>query len=165
MEKSYNKFYEVLASKLCSYNYNFKFSFQYAIWDKFKSLSEMQVLAISHLAKFVAGLILEFSLPISVLKVVNFASLDTHMILFLRVFFLAVFEVTDSDKVQSVFERLLAAETSPDLVHGISMFIESTIAPLLQQASDRIKDIQVTKRNLKVAKKQLGKALYIDDDM
>jgi MA3 domain len=38
MEKTYNKYYELIAIKLCTFDYNMKFTFQYHLWDKFKQV-------------------------------------------------------------------------------------------------------------------------------
>ncbi len=35
-ERVFNPFYAHLAAKLCSFDYNYKFTLQYAFWDKFK---------------------------------------------------------------------------------------------------------------------------------
>ena len=38
MEKQYNPFYAVVAQKFCAANYNFRFSFQFLLWDRLKDL-------------------------------------------------------------------------------------------------------------------------------
>ncbi len=48
----FNPFYAHLAAKLCSFDYNYKFTLQYAFWDKFKQLPSLPVLTISNLGMF-----------------------------------------------------------------------------------------------------------------
>jgi nucleolar MIF4G domain-containing protein 1 len=68
-ERVFNPFYAHLAAKLCSFDYNYKFTLQYAFWDKFKQLPSLPVRTISNLGILLAHLIANFSLSLSVLKV------------------------------------------------------------------------------------------------
>lgn len=42
-EKAYNKFYELLASRLCKFSKNFIYSFQYTFWDHIKILDKYPI--------------------------------------------------------------------------------------------------------------------------
>ncbi|KAL6956520.1 hypothetical protein U1Q18_042439 [Sarracenia purpurea var. burkii] len=57
-EKVFNKYYSVLAMKLCSHDKNHKITLQYCIWDHYKGLESMQLLRSRNLSKFVSDMIL-----------------------------------------------------------------------------------------------------------
>jgi nucleolar MIF4G domain-containing protein 1 len=65
----FNPFYAHLAAKLCSFDYNYKFTLQYTFWDRFKQLPTLPVRTISNLGLLLAHLIAGFALSLSVLKV------------------------------------------------------------------------------------------------
>ncbi|CAD6334641.1 unnamed protein product [Miscanthus lutarioriparius] len=73
-EKMFNKYYTVLASKLCNHEKNHKFSLQYCIWDHFKELDNMESSRSMDLAKLVAEMLSNFTLSLATLKVVNLAN-------------------------------------------------------------------------------------------
>jgi nucleolar MIF4G domain-containing protein 1 len=163
MEKTFNKYYLVLAHRLCSQNYNFKFSFQYLLWDKLKDLSASSPLQISLLAKFYAGLFGTFSLSLGILKVLDFASLTAHQIVFLRVVFVTIFCDNDAETVTSIMQRLghaFATKTDSEtiekgemLIQGIRFFLVSCVKTLLNDdpPKDLISNPVLCKKNLKVA--------------
>lgn len=56
-EKSYNKFYGHLASRICEYQPQSKFSLQLAYWDAFKQLESMSIRRVANLSKLLFHLI------------------------------------------------------------------------------------------------------------
>jgi nucleolar MIF4G domain-containing protein 1 len=126
METKYNRFYELLAAKLCVFDFNAKFTFQYAFWDKLRALADLSVVKISHLASLLAYLVSTHALSLATLKVVEFESLDSHQILFFRLFFARLFLLTDQqpDAVSKIFERVGNREELFDLVQGMLIFFE-----------------------------------------
>jgi len=86
-EKTYNKFYGHLGDKLCSFQKDFKTTFQFAFWDRIKTLSTMDPRAISNLALLMAELIVRDALNLMVLRIVDFSNLDAKNILFFRLLF------------------------------------------------------------------------------
>ncbi|KAG1333927.1 nucleolar MIF4G domain-containing protein 1 [Cocos nucifera] len=109
-EKVFNKYYTVLASKLCSHDKNLKFSLQYCLWDHFKELESMELNRSMNLARFVAEMLSSFSLSLAILKTMDLANptqLTPRRIMHFRMLFEAVFENTDA-LVWNIFTRIAA---------------------------------------------------------
>ncbi|XVF06643.1 hypothetical protein REPUB_Repub06bG0067700 [Reevesia pubescens] len=99
-EKVFNKYYTVLAAKLCEHDKNHKFTLQYCLWDHFKELDSMPLIRSMHLAKFIAEMVASFTLSLAVLKTVEWSDPQTQMpspkrIIHFRMLFEAIFEYPD----------------------------------------------------------------------
>ncbi|OAY62973.1 Nucleolar MIF4G domain-containing protein 1 [Ananas comosus] len=109
-EKMFNKYYTVLASKLCSHDKNHKFSLQYCLWDHFKELDTMELNRSMNLARFVAEMLASFSLSLAILKSVDLANpvyLTPKRIMHFRMLFESIFENSDA-LVWNIFTRISA---------------------------------------------------------
>ncbi|KAA8516887.1 hypothetical protein F0562_017295 [Nyssa sinensis] len=107
-EKVFNKYYTVLAAKLCSHDKNHKFTLQYCLWDHFKELESMELIRSMNLSKFVAEMVASFTLSISVLKGVDLsdtAQLTPKRIVHFRMLFEAIFDYSDS-LIWNIFTRI-----------------------------------------------------------
>lgn len=82
--KVYKSFYSLLAVKLCSCKKKLARLLQFSIWDTFQGLNNMKPTQVSNLAKFVAHLISEGILNLSVLQNLNFVEADDKTVSFLR---------------------------------------------------------------------------------
>jgi nucleolar MIF4G domain-containing protein 1 len=95
-EKSYNKFYGHLASRLCEYQPQCQFSFQLAFWDIFKQFDSMGVRKAANLAKLLFHLVaVDHSLKLmSVVKVIDMSDdeIEENALIFLTVFFSSILE-------------------------------------------------------------------------
>ncbi|XP_051131471.1 uncharacterized protein LOC127251695 isoform X2 [Andrographis paniculata] len=124
-EKVFNKYYCVLASKLCSHDKNHKFTLQYCLWDHFKELESMPLIRSMHLAKFTAEMVACFSLSLAVLKVVDLndiISLTPKRIMHFRMLFEAILEFPDK-LTWNIFTRIAGAPEHELLRSGILLFI------------------------------------------
>ncbi|GAU51651.1 hypothetical protein TSUD_414730 [Trifolium subterraneum] len=74
-EKVFNKYYTVMASKLCEHDKNHKFTLQFCLWNHFEELESMVLLRSMHLAKFVAEIAASFTLSLTVLKTVDLSDI------------------------------------------------------------------------------------------
>ncbi|CAB4055656.1 NOM1 [Lepeophtheirus salmonis] len=72
-EKEFNPFYFQVMSKLSSTDRKYRMASQYCLWDKIKEIECLSSIQRKNLAEYSSSLILKFSLPLSVLKVVTFA--------------------------------------------------------------------------------------------
>uniref|UniRef100_A0ACD5W238 Uncharacterized protein n=1 Tax=Avena sativa TaxID=4498 RepID=A0ACD5W238_AVESA len=148
-EKTFNKYYAVLASKLCSHDKNHKFSLQYCIWDRFKELDTMDLNRSMNLAKLVAEMLANFSLSLATLKVVNLANpveMTPKKIMHFRMLFEILIQKEDS-LVWNVFTRIAGAPELEILRDGIVMFVKQYV-----MAKDTEKDLA---GKFKIAKKAL----------
>ncbi|KAM0898434.1 hypothetical protein ACQ4PT_021941 [Festuca glaucescens] len=148
-EKTFNKYYAVLASKLCSHDKNHKFSLQYCIWDRFKELDTMELNRSMNLAKLVAEMLANFSLSLATLKVVNLANpveMTPKKIMHFRMVFETLIQKEDS-LVWNVFTRIAGAPELEILRDGIVMFVKQYV-----MTKDTEKDLA---GKFKIAKKAL----------
>ncbi|KAK8271526.1 hypothetical protein V6Z12_D11G268200 [Gossypium hirsutum] len=107
-EKVFNKYYTVLAAKLCEHEKNHKFTLQYCLWDHFKELDSMPLLRSMHLAKFMAEMVASFTLSLAVLKTVEWSDpqmLSPKKIMHFRMLFEAIFEYPDKI-IWNMFTRI-----------------------------------------------------------
>lgn len=68
-ERTFNPYYAHLGQKFCEFKRGHQVTFQYALWDRFKSLSSLTKSNRVNLRKLVCHLISNKSLSLSVLKV------------------------------------------------------------------------------------------------
>ncbi|KAK2984666.1 hypothetical protein RJ640_006649 [Escallonia rubra] len=128
-EKVFNKYYCVLASKLCSHDKNHKFTLQYCLWDRFKELESMQLIRSMHLAKFVVEMLASFSLSLAALKVVDLndvTQLTPKRIMHFRMLFETLFEQSDK-LVWNIFTRIAGNPEYETLRSGIQFFVSKYV--------------------------------------
>ncbi|KAJ3673265.1 hypothetical protein LUZ60_006639 [Juncus effusus] len=124
-EKTFNKYYTLLASKLCSHNKNHKFSLQYCLWDHFKELESMDLTKSMNLAKFITEMLVNFSLSLAILKPVEFADparLSAKRVMCFRMVFEFLLERED-ELVWNVFSRVAGLEECEGLRKGVLFFV------------------------------------------
>ena len=73
-KSSFNKFYYLLAQRLCRYNtQSFKYSLKYTFWDYVKRIEKYDIRQIGNLAKLYGHLMGSLDCGIDFLKVVDFS--------------------------------------------------------------------------------------------
>lgn len=108
-EKSYNSFYTSLAVFYARDSYANKITLQYCLWDTLKMFVEERsgsARKILNSAKFFGTLIANQSIPISVLKAVNWSCTETRQILFLQCVFSVIFDKCTNQDLLKIFARL-----------------------------------------------------------
>ncbi|KMZ76084.1 hypothetical protein ZOSMA_107G00820 [Zostera marina] len=128
-ESIFNKYYVVLASKLCSHDKNHKFTLQYCLWDHFKELDTMELRRSMNLAKFVSEMLCSFTMSISILKTVDFTDpkkLTPRWIVHFRMLFEMIFEKTDAN-VWNVFSRVATIPEQEVLSQNFEFFIKKFV--------------------------------------
>ena len=83
-EKTYNPYYSTLAQKFCDFDRKYQLGFQYSSWDRIKDIESLKQFQVTNFAKFIAHLIMEGGQPLSILKVVEFGSLNKTTMKFVR---------------------------------------------------------------------------------
>ncbi|CAL9128568.1 unnamed protein product [Musa textilis] len=128
-EKVFNKYYTVLASKLCSHDKNNKFSLQYCLWDHFKELESMELNRSMNLARFIAEMLSSFSLSLAILKTVDLTNpmnLTPKRVVHFRMLFEAVFNNSDA-LVWNIFTRIGAIPELEELRNSLVFFIKQYV--------------------------------------
>ncbi|KAK1431322.1 hypothetical protein QVD17_07779 [Tagetes erecta] len=136
-EKVFNKYFCVLASKLCNHKKYHRFTLQCCIWDHYaelesmqpmrsKELESMQQTRSTNLAKFIAEMVSSFTLSLVVLQKADLhdtTKLTPRKIDHFRMFFKAVFEYADT-LVWNIFTRIGGSPRYETLGTEIKFFIE-----------------------------------------
>lgn len=151
-EKVFNKYYTVLASKLCSYDKNNKFSLQYCLWDHFKELESMELNRSMNLTRFVAEMLCNFSLSLSALKAVDLSSpteLTPKRVMHFRMLFESIFNYSDA-AVWNIFTRIAGISDLEMLRNSLIFFIRQYVVVVNNQ--------QALAAKFKIAKKALSNA-------
>lgn len=136
-ERIYNPYYAYLAQRFCEYGYSFKITFQYALWDIFKSVEEDDssfqgiegVRKMSNLGRFFLHLIIQKAVPISILKSLTFTSLAKLNALFCQIVVGGVLCHKSSKSlklVKDIFMRM--KDMTTDAKEGLLFFIKQYIA-------------------------------------
>ncbi|KAE8699220.1 MIF4G domain and MA3 domain-containing protein isoform 1 [Hibiscus syriacus] len=147
-EKAFNKYYTVLAVKLCEHDKNHKFTLQYCLWDHFKELDSMPLLRSMHLAKFLAEMVASFTLSLAVLKTVEWSDpqmLSPKRIMHFRMLFEAIFEYPDK-VMWNMFTRIAVTPELETLRQGMEFFIKEYVVKTNKKVNDKFK---VAKKALK----------------
>eukprot|EP01135_Chromosphaera_perkinsii_P001081 Nk52_evm31s158 gene=Nk52_evmTU31s158 len=129
-EKAFNPYYAHLSSKFCKHDYNFKFTFQYCFWDKFKAMDTLtEARELANLSSLLCFLISDYSLSLAILKVVEFTELNAHSRAFFRLFFCELFTVgcKKQDTFKGVLKRLAKEEKLAHLKEGIVLFLRKCL--------------------------------------
>uniref|UniRef100_A0A8C3GF55 Nucleolar MIF4G domain-containing protein 1 n=1 Tax=Cairina moschata TaxID=8855 RepID=A0A8C3GF55_CAIMO len=122
-EKTYNPFYAFLAGKFCEYERRFQVTFQFSIWDKIKDLGNLSATAITNLVSVLVHLLRTKSLPLSVLKVIEFSELDKPKVHFLRQVLSMLLAKTDAEDVGDIFGRISDNPKLGTLREGLKLFL------------------------------------------
>lgn len=122
-EKTYNPFYAFLASKFCDYERRFQMTLQFSIWDKFRDLENLPETKFSNLVHLLAHLLKTKSLPLSVLKVVEFSELDKPRVHFLRRVLTALLMETEEEDLAVIFSKVSDNPKLGVLREGLKLFI------------------------------------------
>ncbi|XP_022718852.1 nucleolar MIF4G domain-containing protein 1 [Durio zibethinus] len=147
-EKVFNKYYTVLAAKLCEHDKNHKFTLQFCLWDHLKELDSMPLIRSMHLAKFMAEMVASFTLSLAVLKTVEWSNpqmLSPKRIMHFRMLFEAIFEYPDK-LIWNMFTRIAVTPELETLRQGMAFFIKEYV----------VKSTKKVNNKFKVAKKALS---------
>ncbi|XP_027349723.1 nucleolar MIF4G domain-containing protein 1 [Abrus precatorius] len=140
-EKVFNKYYTVLASKLCEHDKNHKFTLQFCLWDHFKELESMPLMRSMHLAKFVAEMVASFTLSLAVLKTLDLNDitlLTPRRIMHFRILFEAIFEYPEN-LVWNIFTRAAVTPELESLRQGMEFFIKEHVVKTNTALSQKFK--------------------------
>ncbi|XP_051756740.1 nucleolar MIF4G domain-containing protein 1 [Ctenopharyngodon idella] len=122
-EKMFNRFYAVLAEKLCSHDRRFQMTFQFSLWDKFKEMSNLSSRSFSNLVQMVTHLLHRKSLSLSILKAIEFGELDKARVKFLKQILSKLLKETEPEDLVNIFGRISGIPKLGMLREGLKLFI------------------------------------------
>lgn len=148
-EKTYNPYYTILARKVCS-DHKTRKSFQFALWDIFKSLGENQdggadsddeaedskavsLRKLVNQGKLYGTLIAKRVLSITCLKNLNFPYLQPKTKTFVEIMLLtAILETQkgakDEKKETSLLQTFVEVDQAPEMVAGLQFFLKKVVS-------------------------------------
>ncbi|XP_010561350.1 PREDICTED: nucleolar MIF4G domain-containing protein 1 [Haliaeetus leucocephalus] len=153
-EKTYNPFYAFLANKFCKCERRFQVTFQFSIWDKIRDLENLSATAISNLVSLLAHLLRTKSLPLSVLKVIEFSELDKTKVRFLRQVLSMLLIKTDAEELSDIFVRLSDNPKLGMLREGLKLFLTHFLLKNAQ-AQKNAEEASLLKERVELATKAL----------
>ncbi|KAM6421982.1 nucleolar MIF4G domain-containing protein 1 [Rhynochetos jubatus] len=153
-EKTYNPFYAFLAAKFCEYERRFQVTFQFSIWDKIRDLENLSAAAVSNLVSLLAHLLRTKSLPLSVLKVIEFSELDKPKVRFLRQVLSTLLMKTDAEELSDIFVRVSDNPKLGMLREGLKLFLTHFLLKNVQ-AQKSAEEASLLKERVELATKAL----------
>eukprot|EP01134_Creolimax_fragrantissima_P008340 CFRG8340T1 len=136
-EKIFNPYYAHLSAKFCHFNYNFKFTFQYTFWDRFKDMENLTPRAMLNLSRLLVHLFTDHSLSLAILKVVTFTNLDIYSVNFFRMVFTKLLLDNDEATVRAIFKRLTTVQGIEHLKEGINVFLSHFVSKTTKDVEKR----------------------------
>jgi nucleolar MIF4G domain-containing protein 1 len=140
-EKAFNPYYALISQRLCEYQYSFKITFQYALWDILKACTDEDleeyagkegIKKISNIAKLFLHLITTKSVPLTILKTLEFMSLSDLQLLFCKIVLGGIFNGHNlNSKIEKEFKDIFgrAKEAKDNFKEGLLLFIQQYMLP------------------------------------
>jgi nucleolar MIF4G domain-containing protein 1 len=163
-ENKFNKFYLVLAEKLCEMDPRYKFTFQLAFWDVFKQMESLKPRRLFNQAQMLAGLVIGGSLSLSCLKVLDFTQLDEKSLLFLRVLMEEILKLESELDMAQVFQRLLQTKKAQLTIDGLAVFFHQHLSSFRGEADPKTRTLLKKRaKSVKSLLDQLAKSAALAD--
>lgn len=121
-ERVFNPYYAELCGRLCGHDRKYRLAVQFALWDRVKAAEQLNKSQLSNLAGLTAALINKGALPLSALKVVEFAAMDKPRVAFLRRTMTGLLG-TDSATRKTVFSSVAASPKLATVREGLRLFL------------------------------------------
>lgn len=121
-ERQFNPYYAVLAQKFIDHDRKYFLGFQFTLWDKIRDISALSAAQLKNLGSFVLHLMKGGGLPLSVLKIVEFAELDkvTHKLV--KQILLGLL-LADDEVFSAAFNRIAHGPKLKSFKDSIKLFL------------------------------------------
>ncbi|EYC04665.1 hypothetical protein Y032_0086g1915 [Ancylostoma ceylanicum] len=121
-EKTFNPFYPMLVARFCDFDKRFALTTQYALWDRIREADSLKLRARSRLADLIHYLISHETLPITVLKVVEWGTMSGAVSSVIRRVFKQL-STCPMQKLRRIFTPLFNKDKNPLLSEGVRLFL------------------------------------------
>ncbi|CAI8022829.1 Nucleolar MIF4G domain-containing protein 1 [Geodia barretti] len=106
-ERQFNPYYAFLGQKFCECSRTHQVTFQYCLWDRLKTLSDMTSFARGNLHQLLTHLVMSQALSLSVLRVVEFTELsEAEELKFYRKLLHTLLACCSQDTCKAIFSRI-----------------------------------------------------------
>uniref|UniRef100_A0A915BS21 MI domain-containing protein n=1 Tax=Parascaris univalens TaxID=6257 RepID=A0A915BS21_PARUN len=123
-EPSYNPFYAAVLKHFCAFHKRFKLTMQYALWDRIRELNKLQTWQRPLLAAVIADLILNKSIGITVLKVIEFGTIDPLTTHFLRRLLTNILTRASEATLAEIFGSIVSSAKHKLFSQGLQLFVD-----------------------------------------
>uniref|UniRef100_A0A915JHM9 MI domain-containing protein n=1 Tax=Romanomermis culicivorax TaxID=13658 RepID=A0A915JHM9_ROMCU len=152
IEKSYNPFYAYLLQRFCHDQPRFLLTAQFAFWDKIKLISSSTKAAIENLARCLAHLLANKTVPLAILKVIDFGSLEKSLKKFCTILFDDFLTNVSDDNLKQIFANCLSSKQHEGkyehLVDEIRTFFSHFFVKSLEKR--QAKNLSIVKKKIEV---------------
>ncbi|CAG0883733.1 unnamed protein product [Darwinula stevensoni] len=155
-EKPYNPYYAYLAEHLCSADRHFAVTLRFTLWDRIKELGNARKFQRKNLAGFMSQILLAGSLPLSVLKVVDFSQLTEVVKELLSQVMMHILKCDNEEVWRNVFLRISKGGRLQLLRASLRLFLKHFLLPEVDEES--------LQRKINVAI-ELLEVYFIDDEV
>ncbi|CAG7728563.1 unnamed protein product [Allacma fusca] len=109
-EKKYNPYYALILSRLCATDRRFMLTLQFSLWDRLKDLVRISNQQLENISQLLTDLIIEKSLAITILKVVEFGDLKKQSLKLLKTILTGVLLQENKENIQDIFSKIALSE-------------------------------------------------------
>ncbi|XP_058456989.1 nucleolar MIF4G domain-containing protein 1 homolog [Malaya genurostris] len=154
-EKDYNPYYGVLSQKFSEYDRRYQLAMQYIIWDRLMDINSLKQASIKHLAKLLIHLISEGGLPLSVLKVIEFAEIDKTTLRLVRQIMLGILLMDDENKCLQVFNRIAPSYKLKAFKDSLRLFLHHFLLKGSDKSNVAREEMQLLQQRISMAGRML----------
>lgn len=158
-EKKFNLYYAILAQKLCDSDRKYQLSIQFALWDKLKTLNDLNTVQLTNLIKLLIHLFLNKGLPLSVLKIIHFTELDKLTMRLVRQIMLGILLHKNEEACFEVFSRISFSPKLQTFRESLRLFINH----FLIKNISTVENLQEQSKLLKTRAEHVDKILSTRD--
>ncbi|VDD87900.1 unnamed protein product [Enterobius vermicularis] len=122
-ETKYNSFYSAVIEQFCLFHKRFKLTAQYALWDRIKNLSTFKEWQRSHLATLTVDMIVNKAVGLTVLKVVEFGTIDATATCYIRRVLESILLRCSNDALREIFEGVITSSRHKVFSEGLHILV------------------------------------------
>ncbi|VDK79567.1 unnamed protein product [Litomosoides sigmodontis] len=126
-EASYNAFYAAVIDRLCCYHKRFKLTTQYALWDRIKALPQISKLQRQNLALLTVDLLVKRSVGITLLKIIEFGSIDKMTAHFVGSILTDLLIRSTQQSLLDIFRNVVNSPQHKCFAEGLQVFIHMAL--------------------------------------
>uniref|UniRef100_S4RAV6 MI domain-containing protein n=1 Tax=Petromyzon marinus TaxID=7757 RepID=S4RAV6_PETMA len=155
-EKSFNPYYAYLGQKLCQFDRRFKMTFQFSMWDRFKTLGNLNATATTNLVNVLSHLLIHKGLSVTVFKknkALEFSEMDKLSVKFLRQVLQKLLLEASEEHLPDIFSKAAGNPKLALLREGLKIFMRHFM--LRGAASGDADEAELLRQRIEVAEKAL----------
>ncbi|VDK17505.1 unnamed protein product [Anisakis simplex] len=143
-ESCYNPFYAAVMAQFCAFHKRFKLTAQYALWDRIRELNSLEQWQRTLLAALVADLILSRSIGVTVLKIIEFGTIDQTTTRFLRRILSIVLTRSSEANLSELFANVIASTKHKLFSQGLQLFVQMALRKPTKQFDEALLNQRIT---------------------